>query len=80
MILGRAMIVIGGGLALGWPIWVFLNYLLYVPLWARLHGSNSPLNTVIFVLSTALSCGAAGYVMDRLGKKRNYQSIAQPPK
>ena len=71
----RVVIVAGGGLALGWPIWAFSNYLLYVPIWAPLHGSEGLLSTLAFVLITVLSYGAAAYLMDRLGKKRIYESI-----
>ena len=72
MTFGRIVVVVGGGLALGFPIWIFLNYLLYVPTWAPLHEHHGPLNTVAFILATVLSyCGAA-YLMDRLGRRRNY--------
>jgi hypothetical protein len=78
MTLERAVVAIGGSLALGWPIWVFLNYLLYVPTWALLHGTDSPLSTIAFVLSTMLSCGGVAYAIDRLAKRRaNSESIDQ---
>ncbi len=53
----------------GFPIWLFLNYVLYVPTWAPFHGVHGILNTVAFVLSTVLSyCGVA-YLVDRLGRR-----------
>ena len=73
MTFARIVIVVGGGLALGFPIWVLLNYILYVPTWAPLHQNHGPLNTVAFVLATAISYGGAAYLMDRLGKRRDYQ-------
>ena len=65
----RKIIIVGGALCLGVPIWVSLNYVLFVPTWAPLHGGLSILNPVAFVLSTVLSyCGAA-YLVDRLGRR-----------
>jgi len=69
----KLMTVIGGGLALGFPIWLSLNYILYVPSWAPLHGSDSPLAGLAFFLSTAISYGGAAYIMHKLGKKRDYK-------
>ena len=69
----RLVTVIGGGLALGFPIWVSVNYILYVAPWSPLRESHGILGSIAFVLSTVLSyCGAA-YLMDRLGKKRDYK-------
>ncbi len=65
----RRIMIVCGAVALGFPIWVFLNYVLFVPTWAPLHGGRSILNPVAFVLSTVLSyCGAA-YLVDRLGRR-----------
>ena len=69
----RLVTVIGGGLALGFPIWISVNYILYVPPWSPLRESHGILGSIVFVLSTVLSyCGAA-YLMDKLGKRRDYR-------
>lgn len=65
--------VLGGGLALGFPIWLFLNYILYVPSWAPLHGNHGPLARLAFFLSTATSYGGAAYIMYKLGQKRGFK-------
>ncbi len=70
----RAVMVGGGGLALGWPIWVFANWLLYVPIWAPLRGSEGLLNHLAIIAVTALSYGGAFYVVNRIVKTRNYES------
>ena len=68
----RLVTVVGGGLALGFPIWISVNYILYAAPWSPLRECRG-LGGIVFVLSTALSyCGAA-YLMDRLGKKREYR-------
>lgn len=69
----RLTLVVGGGLALGFPIWLTINYILYVPPWAPLHNNHSLLGGLAFVLSTILSYGSAAYILDRLGKRRNYK-------
>ena len=69
----RIVTVVGGGMALGFPIWLFLNYVLYIPTWAPFREHQGPLNTVAFILVTVLSYGGAAYLMDRLGMRRNYR-------
>ncbi len=65
----RKIIIVGGAITFGFPIWFFLNYVLFVPTWAPLYDHHSILNPVALVLSIALSyCGAA-YLMDRLGRR-----------
>ncbi|MDH5686957.1 MAG: hypothetical protein OEZ48_03720 [Candidatus Bathyarchaeota archaeon] len=73
----RLLTGIGGGAALGFPIWVSVNYILYVAPWSPLRESHGILGSIAFVLSTVLSyCGAA-YLMDRLGKRRDYRPFMQ---
>ena len=68
----RKIIIVGGALCLGFPIWLFLNYVLFVPTWAPLYDHHGILNPVAFVLSTVLSyCGAA-YIVDRLGRSGHW--------
>jgi len=65
----RKIMIVCGAVSLGCPIWVSLNYVLFVPTWAPLHGGLNILNPVAFVLSTVLSyCGAA-YLVDQLGRR-----------
>ncbi len=65
----RKIVIVCGAMSLGFPIWLFLTYVLYTPTWAPFHSHRSILNTVAFVLSTVLSyCGAA-YLVDRLGRR-----------
>ena len=68
MTLRRITIVCVAG-AFGFPIWLFLNYVLYVPTWAPFHGQHGILNTVAFVLSTVLSYYGVAYLVDRLGRR-----------
>ena len=73
MTFGRIVTVVGGGMALGFPIWLFLNYVLYIPTWAPFREHQGPLNTVAFILATVLAFGGAAYLMDRLGRRRDYR-------
>jgi len=69
----RLTLVVGGCLALGFPIWLLIDYLLYVPEWAPFHGNKDILAGIAFILSTVFSYGLAGYILDKLGKKRDYK-------
>ena len=65
----RKIMIVCGALSLGFPIWLFLNYILYVPTWAPFHDHHSILNTVAIILATVLSYGGAAYLIDRLGRR-----------
>jgi hypothetical protein len=67
--ISRKIIIVCGALSLGCPIWLFLNYVLYVPIWAPFHSHRSILNTVAIILATVLSYGGAAYLVDRLGRR-----------
>lgn len=69
----RLIIVIGGGLALGFPIFMSVNYILFVVPWAPFHEINGILRTILTILVMLLSYGGAAYIMDKLGKKRDYR-------
>lgn len=69
----RLILVIGGGLALGFPIWIFINYILLASPWTPLSEWNGILKDLILILSTLLSYGGAAYILDRLGKRRDYK-------
>jgi len=71
----RKIIIVCGAITFGVPIWLLLNYVLFVPTWAPFHGGLSILNPVAFVLSTVLSyCGAA-YLVDRLGRRGYWPGV-----
>ncbi|MBA7645891.1 hypothetical protein ES703_53651 [subsurface metagenome] len=72
-VIGRLITVIGGGLALGFPIWIFVNYILLVAPWAPFHEINGILQIIFSILGMLLSYGGAAYIMDKLGKKRDYR-------
>jgi len=72
-VLQRLILVIGGSLALGFPIWIFINYILFASPWTPLSECNGILKVLILILSTLLSYGGAAYILDRLGKRRDYK-------
>ena len=65
----RRIFVISVAVALGFPIWLFLTYVLFTPTWAPFHSHRSILNTVAIILATVLSYGGAAYLIDRLGRR-----------
>jgi len=68
---------IGGALVLGFPIWILINYILYVASWAPLRNSTTFMAGTFFILSTIISYGGSAYLCDRLGKKRDYRPSMQ---
>lgn len=74
-IIYRLIWTIGGALVLGFPIWILINYILYVASWAPLRNSNTFMAGTFFVLSTIISYGGSAYLCDRLGKKRDYRPL-----
>lgn len=69
----RLIWTVGGASAMGFPIWLFVNYILFVAPWAPFRGYHGILSTIIFILGTVLSYGGAAYIMDKLGKKRDFR-------
>jgi hypothetical protein len=69
----RLIWVIAGGLALGLLIFMSVNYILFVAPWAPLYEFNVMLRRIFTILIMLLSLGGAAYIMDQLGKKRNYR-------
>jgi hypothetical protein len=72
-VIGRLITIIGGGLALGFPIWIFVNYILLQAPWAPFNKVHDILRTILFILCMLLSYGGAAYIMDKLGKRRDYK-------
>lgn len=68
----RRIMIVCGAIALGTPIWLLLNYVLYVPTWAPFHDHHSILNTVAIILATVLSYGGAAYLIGRLGRRGHW--------
>ncbi|MBA7543159.1 hypothetical protein ES705_35486 [subsurface metagenome] len=58
---------------MGFPIWLFVNYILFVAPWAPFREDHGILNSIIFILGTLLSYRGAAYIMDKLGKKRDFR-------
>ena len=71
--INRLIWTIGGASAMGFPIWLFVNYILFVVPWAPFREYHGILRTVIFILSALLSYGGAAYILDKLGKKRDFR-------
>ena len=76
-IIYRLIWTIGGALVLGFPIWISINYILYVAPWAPFRDSDNILAIISFVLSPIISYGAAAYICHRLGKKRDFQPFME---
>jgi len=65
--------IVGGGLSLGWPIWMFISYFFIVAPWAPFYESQGTLKDIIFILTIMPSYSLAAYIMYRLGKKRDFR-------
>lgn len=69
----RLIWVIGGGFAIGFWIFISVNYILFASPWAPFHEIDVILRRILTILLFFLSCGGVGYIMDKLGKKRDYR-------
>jgi hypothetical protein len=58
---------------MGFPIWLFVNKILFWTPWSPFREYHGILRIIIFILSTLLSYGGAAYIMDKLGKKRDFR-------
>lgn len=65
-----------GGMSLGWLIWAFISYFFVGAHWAPFHESQGTLKDIIFILTILPSYSVAVYIMDRLGKRRDFRPIA----
>ncbi len=62
-----------GGLGFGGILWFFLGYFLINSPWAPLQDLPPVLRGRLFLLLLVPSCGLAGYIMYRIGKKREWR-------
>lgn len=69
----RILLDIGGGISLGWLIWFFISYIFIGAPWAPFHESQGTLKDILFFLTIIPSYSVAVYIMDRLGKKRDFR-------
>ena len=65
--------VVGGGVSLGWVIWVSIGYTLVGAPWAPLHESRGIMREITLILPMVPSYCLAAYIMYRLGKKRDFR-------
>lgn len=65
--------IVGGGMFLGFPIWVILFFVLTGAPWAPLHEANDILRGSISILILVPAYGVAAYLMYRLGKRRDFR-------
>jgi hypothetical protein len=71
--INKLILIAGGGISLGFPIWAFFYFFFIGAPWAPLHELQGILNAIISILFLIPSYLLAGYIMYRLGKKRDFQ-------
>jgi len=69
----KFIFIIGGGLALGWPIWVLINFILIGATWSPFYNLQGISRTIILISTIAPSCIVAGYIFYKWGKKRDFR-------
>ena len=69
----KFIFTIGGGLALGWPIWVLISFILIGATWAPFYEPQGILRIIILILILVPSYIVAGYICYKWGKKRDFR-------
>jgi len=69
----KLIFTIGGGLALGFPIWGFISLILIGSTWSPFYESQGILRIIIFILTIVPSYIVAGYICYKWGKKRDFR-------
>jgi len=69
----KLIFIIGGGLALGWPIWGLISFILIGATWSPFYEPQGILRTIIFVSTIVPSYIVAGYICYKWGKKRDFR-------
>ncbi len=69
----KYIFIIGGGLALGFPIWGLISFILIGATWFPFYELQGILRTIIFILTLVPSYIVAGYICYKWGKKRDFR-------
>ncbi|MCK4371306.1 MAG: hypothetical protein KAW03_09575, partial [Candidatus Lokiarchaeota archaeon] len=65
--------IVCGGIALGFPIWGIIFFVLIGAPWAPLYEAHNILRGSISILILVPAYGVAAHLMYKLGKKRDYR-------
>ena len=70
---GKYIWIVCGGLFLDGIMWFGIAYIFYSAPWAPLRNSDTIITGFFFILTTIISYGGAAYILDKLGKKRDFR-------
>jgi len=70
---GKYIWIVCGGLFLGGIMWFGIAYIFYSAPWAPLRNSPPIIFMTFTITSTVFSWALGGYIMYRLGKKRDFR-------
>ena len=65
--------IVGGGICLGFPIWLIISFVLIIAPWAPLYEAHNILRDGISILILVPAYGVAAYLMYMLGKRRDFR-------
>ena len=69
----KYIFIIGGGLALGFPIWGLISFILIGATWSPFYDPQGILRIIIFILPIVPSYIVAEYICYKWGKKRDFR-------
>ena len=69
----KFIFIILGGVALGWPIWALINFILIGATWSPFYNAQGVLRTIILISTIAPSYSVAAYIFYKLGNKRDFR-------
>jgi hypothetical protein len=69
----KFIFIVGNGLALGFPIWGLISFILIGATWSPFYELQGMLRIIIFILIIVPSNIVAGYICYKWGKKRDFR-------
>ena len=69
----KFIFIILGGVALGWPIWALISFILIGATWSPFYNAQGVLRTIILISTIASSYSVAAYIFYKLGNKRDFR-------
>ncbi len=69
----KFVFVVGGGVALGWPIWLLLSFILTGATWSPFYKPQGILRTIILISTTVSSISIAACIFYIWGNKRDFR-------
>ncbi|TES98106.1 MAG: hypothetical protein E3J90_06145 [Promethearchaeota archaeon] len=69
----KFIFIILGGVALGWPIWALISFILIGATWSPFYNLQGISRTIILISTIVSSYSVAAYIFYKWGNKRDFR-------